>query len=112
LRTIVQLIGPAVTVTYTLSGFTSVRAARERAPSAIIALTPSLQVARRLALVWGIHSMPYRNAHDVDDMIALACEAARGAGFARDGDSIAIAAGLPFGESGTANQLHIAKVGR
>ena len=110
LRTVVQLIEPAVTVTYTLSGFTSVRAARERAPSAIIALTPSLQVARRLALVWGIHSMPYRNAHDVDDMIALACEAARGAGFARDGDSIAIAAGLPFGESGTANLLHIAKV--
>jgi pyruvate kinase len=53
-----------------------------------------------------------RNAHDVDDMIAWACEAARGAGVARDGDSIAIAAGLPFGEAGTANLLHIAKVGR
>ena len=30
LRTVVRLIEPAVTVTYTLSGFTSLRAARER----------------------------------------------------------------------------------
>ncbi|GLU33285.1 pyruvate kinase [Trinickia caryophylli] len=111
LRTVVQLIAPAVTVTCTSSGFTTVRAARERAPSAIMALTPSLAVARRLALVWGTHPIALRTAHDVDDMIALACDTARHEGFANTGDSIVIAAGLPFGESGTTNLLHIAKVG-
>ena len=111
LRDVVQLIDPAVTVTYTSSGFTSVRAARERVSTPIIALTPSLAVARRLAMVWGIHSLAFRNVRDVDDMIAQACEAAQSSGFANKGDSIVIAAGLPFGESGTTNLLHIAKVG-
>jgi pyruvate kinase len=88
-----------------------VRAARERLATAIIAMTPSLTVARRLAMVWGVHSLPFKNAHNVDDMIALACEAAQSSGFANRGDSVVIAAGLPFGESGTTNLLHIAKVG-
>jgi pyruvate kinase len=111
LRDVVHLIDPAVTVTYTSSGFTSVRAARERAASAIIAMTPSLTVARRLTLVWGIHPIAFRDARNVDDMIALGCEAAQSEGFAQQGDAIVIAAGLPFGESGTTNLLHIAKVG-
>ncbi|MEA3122600.1 MAG: pyruvate kinase [Paraburkholderia sp.] len=111
LREVVQLIEPAVTVTYTSSGFSSLRAARERVATAIIALTPSLAVARRLALVWGVHSLPLKTARDVDDMIAIACDAAQSSGFADRGDSIVIAAGLPFGESGTTNLLHIAKVG-
>jgi pyruvate kinase len=111
LRDVVALIKPAVTVTYTSSGFTSVRAARERLATAIIAMTPSEIVARRLALVWGIHPVANRNAHNVDDMIALACDEAQSSGFAQKGQSIVIAAGLPFGESGTTNILHIAKVG-
>jgi pyruvate kinase len=89
-----------------------VRAARERVATAIIAMTPSLAVARRLTLVWGVHSIAFRNVRDVDDMIALACEAARSSEFAKPGESVVIAAGLPFGESGTTNLLHIAKVGK
>jgi pyruvate kinase len=110
LRQVVRTIAPAVTVTYTSSGFTSLRAARERVSTAIIAMTPSMSIARRLALVWGVHALPFRNAHDVAEMIALACEAARSEGFARNGDSVAIAAGLPFGESGTTNLLQIARL--
>ncbi|HVE11546.1 MAG TPA: pyruvate kinase [Paraburkholderia sp.] len=109
LRQVVRVIEPAVTVTYTSSGFTSLRAARERVPTAIIAMSPSLQVCRQLALAWGVHALPFRNAHDVQEMIALAQQAASEEGFAKAGESIVIAAGLPFGESGTTNLLHIAR---
>jgi pyruvate kinase len=73
-------------------------------------MTPSILIARRLALVWGVHALPFRNAHDVGEMIELACEAALTEGFAKQGDTVVIAAGLPFGKSGTANLLHIAKL--
>ncbi|REG48798.1 pyruvate kinase [Paraburkholderia sp. BL6669N2] len=111
LRQVVRILEPAVTVTYTSSGSTSLRAARERVSTAIIAMTPSVVIARRLALVWGVHAVPFRNAHDVGEMIELACEAAASEGFALQGDSVVIAAGLPFGESGTTNLLQIAKLG-
>lgn len=110
LRTAVQLIEPAVTVTYTSSGFTSLRTARERVATHIVALTPSQFVARRLALVWGVHAVPFVEAHDVTEMIDLACEVVLAEGFAQSGDRVVIAAGLPFGVPGTTNLLQIATV--
>ncbi|EIM96368.1 pyruvate kinase [Paraburkholderia hospita] len=110
LRSVVHVIEPKVTVTYTSSGFTTLRAARERISSPIIAMSPSDKVCRQLALAWGVHARPYRNARDVDDMIGSALEVAQREGFASEGDAIVIAAGLPFGQSGTTNLLHIAKL--
>jgi pyruvate kinase len=49
---------PAVAiVTFTTSGATALRAARKRPPVPILALIPSVQIARSLALVWGIHAI-------------------------------------------------------
>ena len=55
--TIAGLLPVAVIVTYTTSGSTSLRAARERPLPPILSMTPSLETARRLALVWGVHSV-------------------------------------------------------
>ena len=74
-------------------------------------MSPSLQVCRQLALAWGIHAVSFPNARDVSEMIWLAMEAASEEGFASSGDIVVIAAGLPFGESGTTNLLHIGKCG-
>jgi len=41
----------------------------------------------------------------------MACRAALQEGFAAAGDYVVIAAGVPFGHSGTTNLLRIAKVG-
>jgi pyruvate kinase len=49
---------PAVAiVTFTTSGATALRAACNRPPVPILALIPSVQIARSLALVWGIHAI-------------------------------------------------------
>ena len=108
LRRIVHTLPVAATVTYTSSGFSSLRAARERPEAPILSLTPSLRTARRLSLVWGIHSVQAKNIQRVQEMVDNACQAALVEGFADAGQAVVIMAGMPFGVSGTTNLLHIA----
>ena len=111
LRDTTAAIKAAGTVTYTKSGSTSMSAARVRPTTSILSITPELKTARRLAWVWGIHSIVGgKDVKSVDDMVSEAVAAAVHEGFAKKGDYIAISAGLPFGESGTTNLLHIATV--
>jgi len=110
LRNVTSIIGAAATVTYTTSGHTSLRAARERPMAPILSITPNLATARRLSLVWGVHSTVSADAHSVDEMVATACRVAREEEFAQAGDQIAITAGMPFGEPGTTNLLRIAEI--
>ena len=111
LRSVSQMIGAVVNVTYTDSGNTSLRAARERPMAPILSITPHLSTARRLALVWGVHSTVIdHDVKDVDEMVDAACRTAFTEGFARPGDQLAIAAGMPFGQPGTTNLLRIAEI--
>ena len=111
LRTVSQMIGAVVNVTYTDSGNTSLRAARERPMAPILSITPHLATARRLALVWGVHSTVIdHDVKDVDEMVDAACRTAFSEGFAQSGDQLAIAAGMPFGQPGTTNLLRIAEI--
>ena len=54
-RQIAETLKLSAIVTYTASGTTGLRAARERPQVPIIALSPILDTARRLSLVWGMH---------------------------------------------------------
>jgi len=110
LRDATAAVNASATVTYTESGSTSMSAARVRLPTPILSITPNLDTARRLAWVWGVHSVVSQNVHSVDEMVGEAVAVARREGFASQGDHIAISAGIPFGESGTTNLLHIATV--
>lgn len=110
LRRIVGLMRPPVTVTYTSSGFTALRAARERPAAPILGLTPRMETARRMALIWGVHSVPGEEVSDVAEMVEHACRAAVGHGFAGAGQDVVVVAGLPFRHSGTTNLVHIARV--
>jgi pyruvate kinase len=110
LRSVTQIIGAQVTITYTTSGHTSLRAARERPAAPILSITPHLSTARKLALAWGVHTTVSPDVRSVDEMVAAACKTALREQFARPGDLVAIAAGMPFAESGTTNLLRIAEV--
>ena len=111
LRNTANLLRIAGIVTYTRSGATSFRAARERPAVPVLSLTPDVGTARQLALVWGVHSVhDDEHVRDVPHMTARACAAARRESFAASGDIVAIASGMPFGVPGTTNFLHIAKV--
>jgi len=110
LRRVAELLEPAATVAFTSSGFSALRASRERPMAPILALTPRQTTARRLALAWGVIPVPFDEVHDVGEMIAHATAAARQAGVARPGDTVIVVAGLPFGQQGSTNLLHVARV--
>ncbi|HEX3652037.1 MAG TPA: pyruvate kinase [Rhizomicrobium sp.] len=98
-------------VTWTKSGSTGLRAARERPEAPIIALTPLVETARRLSVAWGLHCVLTEDAHDLDDVVQRATEMAVQEGFAKSGERIVITAGVPLGTSGSTNLLRVAFVG-
>jgi pyruvate kinase len=110
LRAAAHIVSASATVIYTHSGSSSIRASRERPEAPLLSLTPKLSTARRLALVWGVHSVLVPDIADVDTMADLACKTALREGFAKPGDQIVIAAGVPFGRAGTTNMLRLATV--
>lgn len=111
LRRVAELLSPAATVAFTSSGFSALRASRERPSTPILALTPEPGTARRLALVWGVHPMHFpEQLAEPNEMFARATEAVRQSGLAAAGDTVIVIAGLPFGHSGSTNLLHIAQV--
>ena len=113
LQTMTGILSSAATVTYTDSGSTSLRAARERPHAPILSLTPSVHAARYMTIVWGIHAVTVDVANeqaDIDRIIEAAKAIAVREKFAVPGEEIVIAAGLPFGKSGTTNLLHVARI--
>jgi pyruvate kinase len=111
LRNVAELLQPAATVAYTASGFSALRASRERPTTPILALTPELATARRLALAWGVRPIHFpEQLQESSEMIACATRSARDSGLAGPGDTIIVIAGLPFGRSGSTNLLHVARV--
>jgi len=100
----------AAIVTFTTSGATALRAARRRPPVPILALTPAIQVARSLALVWGIQPGQVEPAHDYEDMETIAVRSATAGDFARSGDHLVITAGLPLQTAGVTNIMRLVRV--
>jgi pyruvate kinase len=92
-------------VTYTTSGFTSLRTARERPAAPILSLTPDVRVARRLALVWGTYPVRTPEAERVAEIVEFAGRVATAQQLAGPGEIIAIVAGMPFGAAGTKTNL-------
>ena len=109
-RQVCHTIGAAVIVAFTASGSTAVRVARERPEAAVIGFTPSRETARRLAVVWGVHAVMTPDVHSLSEAVARAVRAAQIEGFAQPGEEIVVAAGVPFGQSGTTNTLRVALV--
>ena len=109
-RQVAETLDLAAIVTYTSSGSTGLRAARERPAKPIVALSPILSTVRRLSLVWGLHCVQTEEAEELEGMIEKAGQIARREGFAQPRDRIAITAGVPLGTSGTTNMLRIAYV--
>ncbi len=109
-RSISETLQVAAIVSYTESGSTAMRVARERPNVPIITLTPIPATARRLALAWGQHCVLTPNANDLEDMIDNACQFAFSEGFAEEGQRIIITVGVPLGAPGATNMLRIAEV--
>jgi pyruvate kinase len=109
-RQVASTIGAAAIATFTTSGSTTQRAARERPSVPIIGLTPKADTARRLALTWGVHPIETQDAHNFAEMVKISTDVVIHEEFAVGGDRIVITAGVPFGTPGATNILRIAWV--
>ena len=102
----------ACIVAYTASGSSALRMARERPLQPVLALTPRLETARRLALAWGLEPRLAGDPADLDDMTDRALAAALESGVARPGQAVLVVAGVPFGTPGATNLFRLAYVTR
>ena len=100
---VAETLSAKAIVTYTTSGSTTRRAARERPDVPVIGLTPSVATARKLSAVWGVHSVHTNDARDFSEMVRFASDRVLSDGFAEIGDRIVITAGVPFGTPGATN---------
>lgn len=103
-------IEAAAIFAYTASGNTVARIARKRPDVPVLATTPHEGVARRLALVWGAHAIHSGDVGTYEEMVDRARTLAVKEEFARPGERIVVVAGIPFGQSGSTNNLRIAKI--
>ena len=98
----------AAIVTYTLSGTTTLHAARERPAVPILGIASQLSTARRLVMSYGVHVVHApEEIHTFAEMANKATHIAMEHGFAKENDRIAITAGVPFAQPGTTNVLRI-----
>lgn len=109
-RQVAHTLRAAAIVTFTSSGSTTLRAARERPEQPIVSLTSNIEVARQLALVWGAHSVLTSELRSFNEMVETGCKAAKTEGFGEAGDTVVITAGMPFGCSGTTNILRVGEI--
>ncbi|WP_374764094.1 pyruvate kinase [Yunchengibacter salinarum] len=107
-RQVSGTVGARAIVTFTSSGATALRAARERPAAPILVLTPSNKVARRMAVVWGCHTVKTRDVSTFEEMVGKSRRMALRQGLAKGGQRIVVTAGVPFGTPGATNVLHIA----
>ncbi|MCA3271253.1 MAG: pyruvate kinase [Roseomonas sp.] len=109
-RQVAETIEAEVIATFSSTGSTTLRVARERPHCPILGLTTSAGVARRMALIWGVHPLEVNEIHSMTEMVARATRAALHEGFAKSGDEVVVTAGVPFGTPGTTNALRVAIV--
>ncbi|AWD21935.1 pyruvate kinase [Pseudogemmobacter blasticus] len=107
-REIAESTNIKVIACFTQTGTTVGLTARERPQVPIIALTPLVETARRIALTWGAHCVIVPEQERFKGAVLSAVQAALRDGFAKENDFIVVTAGVPFNVQGTTNILRVA----
>ena len=109
-KNIASTVSAAAIICFTTSGSTARRIARERPSVPLLVLTPKLETARRLGLLWGTHNVHTRDVDAFEEMVAKAKRIALRQGVAKAGDVVVVMAGVPFRTPGSTNVLHVVRI--
>lgn len=109
-RMIQSLEHPACIATYSVSGRTTLRVARERALVPILGMTMSEKTANQMGLIWGVVPVLTKTVKHIGEVAKIATEHARKTNLIKHGDQMIITAGYPFGHRGSTNILHIVDI--
>ena len=95
----------ALSLRLVVSGTTTGNTARHissfRPRAKIVALTPIEEVARRMAVVWGVEASVVQTYRYIETLIEIAEARVVAEGYAAPGETIAITSGMPVGAGGT-----------
>jgi pyruvate kinase len=88
-------------VTGTTTGNTARYISSFRPRAKIIGLTPLPEIARQMAMVWGVESVLVQQYRYLETLIEIAEQRVVADGLAKSGETIAITSGMPVGAGGT-----------
>jgi pyruvate kinase len=94
-------LGLRLVVTGTTTGNTARHISSFRPQAKIVALTPLEDVARKMAVVWGVDSAVVQTYRFIETLIEIAEVRVVAEGWAAPGETIAITSGMPVGAGGT-----------
>lgn len=109
-NSITSTVSASAIICFTASGSTARRVARERPGAPVLMLTPRMDTARKVGLLWGVHAVRTRDIGSFEEMIAKGRRMALRQGIAKAGDKVIMVAGVPFGTPGSTNVLHVATI--
>jgi len=109
-KTIAATVSAAAIICFTTSGSTARRVARERPSVPLMVLTPRLDTARRLGMLWGTHAVHTKDVESFEEMVAKSKRMVLRHKLAKAGDSVILIAGVPFRTPGSTNMLHVVRI--
>ena len=109
-RMIQSLEHPGCIATYSVSGRTTLRVARERALVPILGMTTSEKVANQMGLIWGVVPVLTKTVKYIGEIAPSAIQHAKKNHLSKRGEQMIITAGYPFGHKGSTNILHIVDI--
>ncbi|MFN2469480.1 MAG: pyruvate kinase [Gaiellaceae bacterium] len=102
-----EALGAKAILAPTFSGRTASAVARLRPRRPIIALTHHAEVARHLAIEWGVTPIVIPECRDVVDLWSRSLEAASAAGVVEKGDLVVLTAGTAVNIPGSTNVIKV-----
>jgi pyruvate kinase len=103
---IAEQLGAAAIIPFTKTGATARSVSKFRPSKPILAVTPHVDVARRLQLVWGVQPMLLLDLANVSDNFQAAINMARTSNLLHEGDLVVITSGT----QGVAGSTDLVKV--
>ena len=104
-----ELNAPVI-VCYTESGSTGIKVSRVRPRQMILTVTPIIETARKLTLVWGVKCIVQKDANNLEEMIKITKAFSKKEKIIKVGEKMVITAGLPLKKLGTTNLIRVIKV--
>jgi len=107
---IARQLNAAAILPLTKTGSTARNVSKFRPSTPILAITPDVNVARRLQLVWGVNPLVIEEEATSNGTFHVAMDEAREQGLLREGDLVIETAGTLSGVSGSTNLVKVSIV--
>ena len=109
-RTLATELNSPIIVCYTESGSTGIKVSRVRPKQMILTVTPIIETARKLTLVWGVKCIVQKDANNLEEMIKMTKAYSKREKIIKKGEKMVITAGLPLKKLGTTNLIRVIKL--